>query len=73
MVTSRSPGLAGAPVRRPALNGDREGLLGGVLGEVEVAEEADQPSQDPAPLLADDLLEGSLPVPFGLAYLDGAT
>jgi hypothetical protein len=29
-------------VPRPALGGDREGLLSGVLGEIEVAEEADQ-------------------------------
>jgi hypothetical protein len=28
-------------VARPALRGDRERLLGGLLGEVEVAEEAD--------------------------------
>ena len=42
---------------RPALRGDRERLLGGFLGEVEVAEEADQACEDAAPLVAEDLLE----------------
>jgi hypothetical protein len=41
----------------PALRRDRERLLGGFLGEVEVAEEADERSEDAAPLLAEDLLE----------------
>ena len=45
------------PVPRPALRGDRERLLRGFLGEVEVAEEADQRGQDTAPLVAEDLLE----------------
>jgi len=31
--------------------------LGGFLGEVEVAEEADQPGEDAAPLVAEDLVE----------------
>src|SRR5438105_3529297 len=44
-------------VARPALRGDREGLLRGLLGEVEVAEEADQCSEDAAPLVAERLLE----------------
>ena len=44
-------------VARPALRGDRERLLGGFLGEFEIAEEADQGSEDPAPLIAEDLLE----------------
>jgi hypothetical protein len=44
-------------VARPALGGDREGLLGGLLGEVDVAEEADQVGEDAAPLVAEDLLE----------------
>jgi hypothetical protein len=42
---------------RPALGGDRERFLGGLLGEFEVAEEADQVGEDAAPLLAEDLLE----------------
>jgi hypothetical protein len=50
-------GARGDAVARPALRGDREGVLGGLLREVEVAEEADQGSEDPAPLLAEDLVE----------------
>jgi hypothetical protein len=42
---------------RPALRRDREGLLRGFLGEVEVAEEADQRSEHPSPLIAEDLVE----------------
>src|SRR5439155_25897441 len=47
----REPRLA------PALGGDREGLLRGFLGEIEVAEEANQRGQDPRPLLAEYLLD----------------
>jgi len=36
----------------PALGGDRKGLLSGFLGEIEVAEEADQRGKDPRPLVA---------------------
>jgi hypothetical protein len=50
--------VGGGPVLGPALRGDREGLLGGFLGEVEVAEEADHRSQHTSPLVAEDLLEG---------------
>jgi hypothetical protein len=42
---------------RPALGRDRERFLSGFLGEVEVAEEADQVRKDAAPLFAEDLLE----------------
>jgi hypothetical protein len=49
--------VGGSPVPRPALNGDREGLLCGFLGEVEVAEEADQCCEDATPLVAEGLLE----------------
>ena len=49
--------VVGRPVARPALGGDRERLLRGFLGEVEVAEEADQAGEDAAPLVAEDLLE----------------
>jgi hypothetical protein len=45
------------PLARPALGGDRERLLSGLLGELEVAEEADQVGEDAAPLVAEDLLE----------------
>jgi hypothetical protein len=41
----------------PQFGGDRERLLRGLLGEIEVAEEADQVGQDSSPLLAEDLLE----------------
>jgi hypothetical protein len=55
----REPGarVARDAVTRPALRGDREGLLRGFLGEVEVAEEADQRSEDAAPLVPEGLLE----------------
>jgi hypothetical protein len=51
------PRIVGRPVARPALGGERERLLGGFLGEVEVAEEADQGGEDSAPLVAEDLVE----------------
>jgi hypothetical protein len=44
-------------VARPPLRRDREGLLRGLLGEVEVAEEADQRSEDATPLLAEGLVQ----------------
>jgi hypothetical protein len=50
-------GARGDAVARPALGGDGERLLRGFLGEVEVAEEADERREDPAPLVAEDLLE----------------
>jgi hypothetical protein len=61
-TVARSGHEPGARVRRrplagPALGGDRERFLGGFLGEVEVAEEADQTGEDAAPLVAEDLLE----------------
>jgi hypothetical protein len=49
--------VAGHPVARPPLGGRRERLLRGLLGEVEVAEEADQGGQDAAPFRAEDLFE----------------
>jgi hypothetical protein len=45
------------PVAGPALRGRRERLLGGFVGEIEVAEEADQRREDAPPLLAEDLLD----------------
>jgi len=45
------------PVARPAVGSDRERLLGGFLGEIEVAEEADQRGEHAAPLVAKDLVE----------------
>jgi hypothetical protein len=48
--------VSGDPVARPPVGGDGERLLGGFLGEIEVAEEADQGGQDAAPFLPEDLL-----------------
>src|SRR5204863_5409670 len=44
-------------VARPAVGCDRECFLNGVLGEVEVAEEADQCGEHATPLLAECLLD----------------
>jgi hypothetical protein len=41
----------------PPLRRDDECLLGGLLGEVDVAEEAGQGREDPAPLSLEDLLD----------------
>src|SRR6266550_2138401 len=49
--------VRGKPVSGPALRGDRECLLRGFLGEVEVAEEADERSENTSPLVAEDLVE----------------
>jgi hypothetical protein len=49
--------MVGHSVTGPALGCDRKCLLRGFLGELEVAEEADQRSEDPAPLLSEDALE----------------
>src|SRR5262249_22605442 len=50
--------VGGRPISGPALGGDRERLLGGFLGELEVAEEADQRGEDAAPFVAEYLLDG---------------
>jgi hypothetical protein len=49
-------GVCRQAVARPALGGDRKCLLRGFLGEVEVAEEADQGGEDASPLVAEDSL-----------------
>lgn len=49
--------VAGDPVARPSVGGDRKGFLRGFLCEVKVAEEADQGGQHAAPLLAEDPIE----------------
>src|SRR5205807_9271392 len=49
--------VGGSAVARPSLRRDRERLLGGLLGEIEVTEEADQRREDAAPLLAEDVLD----------------
>ena len=50
------PRIRGRALARPALGRDGERLLRGFLGAVEVAEEADQRSEDPAPLVSEELL-----------------
>ena len=50
-------GICRDAVPRPALERDRNRLLKGVLGEVEVAEDADQGREDASVLLAKELLE----------------
>src|SRR5581483_12403163 len=49
--------IAGHAVPWPPLEGDGDSLLKGVLGEVEVAEDADQGREDASVLLAEELLE----------------
>jgi hypothetical protein len=49
--------VVGRALAWPALGRDRERLLRDFLGEVEVAEEADQVGQDAAPFVAEGLLE----------------
>ncbi len=50
VVRSHAPGLAGTPSRGHRSSRDRERFLRGFLGEVEVAQEADQRSEDATPL-----------------------
>ncbi|HTA14942.1 MAG TPA: hypothetical protein VK781_08810, partial [Solirubrobacteraceae bacterium] len=45
------------PLARPARGGACECLLRSLLGEVEVAEEADQRGKDTSPLIMKDALE----------------
>jgi hypothetical protein len=49
--------VLGRPLAGPPLRRGRERLLGGLLGEIDVAEEADQGREDPAPLPPEDLLD----------------
>src|SRR5262249_17790647 len=49
--------VARRSLARPAFDGGGERVLEGVLGKLEVAEDADQGREDAAPLLADDLFE----------------
>ena len=55
----RQPGawVGRRAVPGPALSRDRERVLRGFLGEIEVAEVADQAGDDAAPLVPKDLLE----------------
>ena len=69
VVTSQARGWARDAVARPALGGDREGLLRGFLGGVQVAEEAGEVGDDATPLGAEDRVDrwrsglGQAPVP----------
>jgi hypothetical protein len=57
------PRVGGLAVTRPAFSGDRERLLSGLLGEIEIAEKADQGGQDAGPLLAENALDqGAYPI-----------
>jgi hypothetical protein len=64
-VDGAIPGCRGQPgtrvgrnaLARPPLRGDRKRLLRGILGEVEVAEEPDERSEDAAPLVPKDAVE----------------
>ena len=49
--------MLGRPLAGPPLGGDGERLLRGLLGEVDVAEEADQGGEDPPPVALEDLLD----------------
>ena len=52
-----SAGIRRNPVVGPPLRGDRERLLGSLLGEVEIAEEADQRGKYTPPLVAEDVFQ----------------
>jgi hypothetical protein len=52
-----APRILRRAVPRPTLGRDRECLLRGLLGELEIAEETDQRGDDAAPLVAEDLLD----------------
>src|SRR5437867_3124400 len=56
-LTRRCARLGRRAVARPALGGQRKRLLSGLLGEVEVAEEADQGRDDASPLVVERALE----------------
>jgi len=50
-------GAFGRAFARPALERDRHGVLKGILGEIEIAEDADQARENAPPLGAEDALE----------------
>ena len=56
VVDEPGAGIGRHAVPRPALRGDGERLLGGLLGTVEIAEEADQRGDDAPPFVPEDLL-----------------
>ena len=54
------PGFGGTPVAGQLLGRHHERVLDRLLGDVDVAEEADQGRDRPAGLLAEDLLDRAL-------------
>ena len=54
----------------PPRRGDCERFLSGLLGKIEVAEEADQGCQYAAPLLAEDLFEQRYPSTTGRTSIE---
>jgi hypothetical protein len=65
----RDPGprIAGYPPLRPDLQGGHEGVLDRLLGEVEVAEHADERRDRPSRLLAEQAVDGLCPGAYRLA------
>jgi hypothetical protein len=62
------------PSRGQRFSGDRKCLLGDLLGDIEVAEEADQGGEEAAPLVAEDLLKEKAPgMQVGAARLEVET
>jgi hypothetical protein len=57
VVTSQAPGFAGVPSRGQRSAAIAKALLRGFLGEIEVAEEADQRCENTSPLVAEDPVE----------------
>ena len=69
VVVIQAPGLSGTPVDRPALQRRDVGVRDRLLGEVEVAEDADQRGDHPPVLLAEDAGDGVVG-PIGVAAGD---
>src|SRR6202012_5863840 len=58
-------GVGRDAVPRPALRRDCERVLGGLLGEVEIAEETDQRGEHAPPLIAEDAIQQRYPSTSG--------
>ena len=63
VVVIQPPGLGGRPSRRPPAQRDGERVLDRILGDVDVAEDADQGGHRSAGLLAKDLADLGLVEP----------
>ena len=72
VVTIHAPGVAWHPLTRPALECRGERVLHGVLGELEVAEDAREDRDGTAPLLAEDPLDLALHPRYRTAIDDRA-